>query len=112
MAARSRLWPKVIKLKPKGYRSVNMNYYKFPEDINNAPNSEGVYFLSKSASDDGIIYVGRADNLRERLLQHPDPENSCLEGKDISYFAYEVTNNSREREEELIKGHDPECNCT
>lgn len=89
-----------------------MHYYKFPEDISNAPNSEGVYFLSKSASDDGIIYIGRADNLRERLFQHPDPENPCLEKKDISYFAYEVTNNSKEREEELIGEYDPECNRT
>ncbi len=89
-----------------------MNYYKFPADINNAPISEGVYFLSENASDDGVVYVGKADNLRERLSQHPDPENPCLQRKNISYFAYEVTNNSENREQELIDECEPDCNRT
>jgi len=87
-------------------------FYRFPEDINKAPNSEGVYLLSKNALESGIVYAGRADDLNQRLSQHPDPENPCLQKKDISYFAYEVTSNSESREQELIDKYDPECNRT
>ena len=87
-------------------------FYRFPEDVNKAPTSEGVYLLSEAASENGIVYVGRADDLYQRLSQHPDPENSCLQEKDISYFAYEVTNDSEDREKELISDHNPDCNRT
>ncbi|MBU4338995.1 GIY-YIG nuclease family protein [Patescibacteria group bacterium] len=88
------------------------NWYRFPEDISKAPTFEGVYLLSETASENGIVYVGRADDLNQRLSQHPDPENPCLQKKDISYFAYEVTNNSENREQELIDKYDPVCNHT
>ena len=88
------------------------NWYRFPGDIGNAPASEGVYLLSETASKNGIVYVGRADDLYQRLSQHPDPENPCLQKKDISYFAYEVTNNSENRERELISDYSPDCNHT
>ncbi len=87
-----------------------MYYYSFPENLSNVPSYEGIYFLSENPSDDGIVYIGRADNLRQRLSQHPDPNNFCLQNKKISYFAYEVTNESEEREQELIRYYDPECN--
>jgi len=89
-----------------------MIWYDFPKDINIAPNSEGVYLLSETSLESGIIYVGRSDDLRKRLSEHPDPENPCLEKKSINYFAYEVTNNSESREEDLIRKYDPECNRT
>ncbi len=88
------------------------NWYSFPENIDKAPSSEGVYLLSETSSEDGIIYVGRADDLQKRLSEHPDPQNSCLQGKDINYFAYEVTSDSERREEELIDKYNPECNHT
>jgi len=88
------------------------NWYDFPEDIDEAPTSEGVYLLSETDSENGIVYVGRADNLRERLSEHPDPKNPCLQRKSINYFAYEVNNYSERREEELIGRYDPECNRT
>lgn len=87
-------------------------WYNFPQDINKAPNSEGVYLLSESASEDGIIYVGRADNLNERLSEHPDPNNPCLQRRNISYFAFEITNSSEGREQDLISKYDPTCNRT
>jgi len=87
-------------------------WYSFPGDIDKAPSSEGVYLLSETSSETGIIYVGRADNLRERLSEHPDPQNPCLQRKDIKYFAYEVTSDSERREGELISRYDPECNRT
>ena len=88
------------------------NWYRFPGDIGNAPASEGVYLLSETASENGIVYVGRADNLQERLSQHPDPNNPCLQRKNISYFAYEITSDSENREQELIDQYDPPCNRT
>lgn len=87
-------------------------FYRFPKDINKAPTSKGVYLLSETASENGIVYVGRADDLYQRLSQHPDPENPCLQRKNISCFAYEVTNNSEKREQELINEYDPDCNRT
>jgi len=89
-----------------------MYWYNFPKDVNMAPNSEGVYLLSETNSEDGIVYVGRADNLRNRLSEHPDPQNPCLKRKSINHFTYEVTDNSESREEDLIKKYDPECNRT
>lgn len=89
-----------------------IEFYRFPENINKAPNSEGVYLLSENASESGIVYVGRADDLNQRLSQHPDQNNPCLQRKNLGYFAYEITNNSEDREQELINEHNPECNHT
>jgi len=87
-------------------------FYKFPENIDQAPTSEGVYLLSETDSEDGIVYVGRADDLNQRLSQHPDSKNPCLQRKNISYFAYETTGNSEEREQELTDKYNPECDRT
>ncbi len=86
------------------------DWYNFPEDLNRAPSTEGVYLLGDTLQN--VVYVGRADDLRERLSQHPDPNNSCLQRKAIKYFAFEETSNSEEREQELIDKYDPECNRT
>ncbi|MBA7653000.1 UvrABC system protein C [subsurface metagenome] len=86
------------------------DWYRFKEDLNVAPTTEGVYLLGNSLKKP--IYVGRADNLQERLSQHPDPDNPCLQRKEIKYFAFEETSNSEEREQELIEEYDPECNRT
>lgn len=87
-------------------------FYRFPEDINKAPTSEGVYLLSETASENGIVYVGRADDLYQRLSQHPDSANPCLQKKDINYFAYEVNSDSESREQELTDDYKPECDRT
>ncbi len=84
------------------------NWYRFREDLNIAPTTEGVYLLGDSIQIP--IYVGRANNLKKRLSEHPDPDNSCLQRKKIKYFAFEENSNSKERESELIEKHDPECN--
>jgi len=86
------------------------NWFNFPDDVSLAPTSEGVYLLSESASDNDIVYVGRAENLRERLSQHPDPNNPCLQRKNIRYFAYEVTDSSEITEQVLINMLNPPCN--
>lgn len=84
------------------------NLYNFPDQIGFAPESEGVYLLYDSSRI--VVYVGRADNLRERLLQHPDPKNLCLQRVNITYFAFEETDNSEDREQDLINQYKPKCN--
>ena len=86
------------------------DWYNFPEDLNKAPATEGIYLLGDALKN--VAYVGRADNLQERLSEHPDPNNPCLQRKDIKYFAFEETSYSEEREQELIDKYDPECNRT
>ena len=86
------------------------SWYRFRELLNLAPESEGVYLLGDEDQD--VIYVGMAENLRDRLSQHPDSDNPCLQRKNIRYFAFEVTSSSEGREEELIEEYDPECNRT
>jgi len=86
------------------------NWYRFKDDISIAPTDEGVYLLGDNIQN--VVYVGRADNIQERLEQHPDPNNPCLQRKTIQYFAYEVTSNSEDKEQELIDKYDPECNRT
>ena len=85
-------------------------WYKLPEEINVAPTTEGVYILGDVYQTP--VYVGRSDNLYERLSEHPDPNNCCLQKKNIKYFAFEETYNSERREQELIEEYDSECNPT
>ena len=83
-------------------------WHGFPEEVNITPNAKGVYILGDA--DQTPVYVGRSANLYERLSEHPDPDNYCLQKKNIKYFAFEETYNSEPRERELIEEHDPECN--
>ena len=85
---------------------------RFKEDLYEVPHREGVYLLAISPSDSGIVYIGRADDLNQRLSEHPDPNNPCLQRKSISHFAYEMSSNSDDRERELIDYYNPECNRT
>lgn len=87
-------------------------WYFFSEEIVNkyAPNLSGVYLLSETDSEKGIVYVGKSIDIRNRLLQHPDPENSKLQSKNILYFAFEITSDYENREKELIEIYRPECN--
>lgn len=86
------------------------DWYKFPEDLNIAPTTEGVYLLGGVLKN--VVYAGRSGNLRERLSEHPDPNSSCLQRKKIKYFSFEETSYSEEREQELVDKYDPECNRT
>lgn len=83
-------------------------WYRFPSQIDIVPRNEGVYLLANSKED--IVYVGRADNLQDRLRQHPDPKNLLLLLAGISLFAFEETNESEILEQKLIDYHRPRCN--
>ena len=99
------------KLRLKDHRQIIMNgWYRFKDDLSVAPELEGVYMLSESNSEEGIVYIGRADGLYGRLLEHPDSNNPCLQRKVIRYFAFEETNNSEDLEKQLIDRYRPDCN--
>lgn len=86
------------------------NWYNFMGDKDRAPSTEGVYLLGDTLQN--VVYAGRADDIHNRLSEHPDPNNPCLWRKAIRYFAFEETHNSEEREQELIRYYNPKCNRT
>ncbi len=76
--------------------------------LQNAPESPGVYGLYNSF----WIYIGEAENLRARLLQHLGGDDPCIVHYRPSGFAYELMapGELRRRHEHLIKELQPLCN--
>lgn len=75
----------------------------------------GVYAIFDGA--DECIYVGRADDLRERLGEHirgTSDESACINGRGPSYWCYEATFYNVAREQELYRYYksigEAECN--
>ena len=91
---------------------VATNYLLNSGNIQNVPVREGVYELSDTNKT--IIYIGRSDNLQDRLHQHLNTTDPCI--VNAKYFRYEVTWNSENRETELLEefkrrnGRLPRCN--
>ena len=86
----------------------------FKKELSLVPNLPGSYQMYNS--DDVIIYVGKAKNLKKRLSSY---FNRTVYGKtkkmvsEIAYFKYIVTNTEEEAfilEINLIKKHDPKYN--
>src|SRR6266436_10063241 len=61
--------------------------------LQNAPESPGVYGLYNAF----WIYIGEAENLRARLLQHLDGDDPCIVRFQPSGFAFELTPPSERR---------------
>jgi len=76
--------------------------------LKNAPESSGVYGLFNAF----WIYIGEADNLRARILEHLDGDDPCIVRFQPSGFAFELAspNERRRRHEQLIKELQPLCN--
>ncbi len=76
--------------------------------LRNAPEASGVYGLYNVV----WIYVGEADNIRARLLEHLAGDNACLIRYRPSGFAFElVAPEARSRRlDELIRQTEPLCN--
>lgn len=84
-----------------------------------APEKSGVYLLWVAHEKKGwvISYVGQAENLKKRLLQHlsPDEKNECIKNK-LKYksaFSFAVVENASERdgiELYIYNKLKPECN--
>ena len=81
-------------------------------EIQHVPVTEGVYELADNSH--SIIYIGRSNNLKRRLNEHLNTNDPCISA--ASYFKYEQTWRSEEREQELldeyrrIYGRLPRCN--
>jgi hypothetical protein len=71
-----------------------------------APNQTGCYGLFNLT---GCVYVGRGD-IRQRLLDHLNGDNSCITRHNPTYWLHEVTWNDEARERQLILEYQPTCN--
>ena len=76
--------------------------------LKNAPESSGIYGLFNAF----WIYIGEADNLRARILEHLEDNDPCLVRFQPSGFAFELASptDRRRRHEQLIKQLQPLCN--
>ena len=74
----------------------------------NAPESPGVYGLFSAF----WIYIGEAENVRARLLQHLEGDDPCIVHYRPSGFAFELTSpdERHRRHEQLMKQLQPLCN--
>ncbi|OGK16583.1 hypothetical protein A2774_03145 [Candidatus Roizmanbacteria bacterium RIFCSPHIGHO2_01_FULL_39_12c] len=81
----------------------------------------GVYRLSYKSLQDGsyyVFYVGRAEDLKQRLLAHlsPTEENVCIKNyleQFDCYFRYAIVENEKVRgaaEKQMFKQYQPVCN--
>jgi hypothetical protein len=75
--------------------------------LKNAPESPGVYGLFSAF----WIYIGEAENVRARLLQHLDGDDPCIVRYRPSGFAFELTSPAERlrRREQLMKQLQPLC---
>ena len=94
---------------------INGTYKVFTEtNVNNAPNSKGVYALYRAGSKE--TYIGMSESsVRSRLQDHHSGrEGNCTQKSDK--FKVELTSYPRTRERELLEefkrkyGTSPLCN--
>ena len=76
--------------------------------LRNAPESSGVYGLFSAF----WIYIGAAENIRERILKHLDGDDPCIVRYRPSGFAFELAapRNRHHRRMYLMKELQPLCN--
>ena len=76
--------------------------------LKNAPESSGIYGLFNAF----WIYIGEADNLRARLLEHLGGDDPCIVRFQPSGFAFELASpgDRRRRLDQLLKELQPLCN--
>jgi hypothetical protein len=72
-----------------------------------APESSGVYGLYSAL----WIFIGEADNIRARLLEHLADEDSCINRRQPSGFAFELVSpeDRSHRRAELVDELEPTC---
>jgi len=70
------------------------------------PNQFGVYGLFRQGL---AVYVGKGD-IRQRLLDHLEGDNSCITSQAPTHFLIEVTSDMDARERQLILELQPFCN--
>lgn len=71
-------------------------------------NQNGVYGI---LSNGNWIYIGKAEDIRKRLLDHLSGDNPCILRENPTHYVGEVfSGDASEREKELILELDPLCN--
>ena len=71
----------------------------------------GLYGLIQVQEDSRAwIYIGRAEDIRERLLEHLNEDDPCLGSYPPTHFVTAITQDPVKVEKELILEYDPECN--
>lgn len=76
-----------------------------------APNQKGCYgLIQQKAAGPAWVYVGKADDVRARLLQHLNGDNPCINNYPPTHFLTEITQANDAREKMLIVEYDPHCN--
>jgi|GEM_PF-2353226 len=60
----------------------------------NAPRTSGVYGLF---NDKGCIYIGEADNIHRKLMEHLFEDDSPLKRKDPTGFVFEICSADKRR---------------
>lgn len=93
-----------------------LDFYKMNIQRNNIPTSPGVYFFKNSLGE--IIYIGKAKNLRNRVMsyftsEHQQSPKTRILVKNIDSFEYLLVDNEVESlllENKLIKKHTPKYN--
>ena len=68
--------------------------------INKVPEAGGVYQLN---SDSSILYVGQSDNLKRRLEEHLNSDDSCI--KKSTKFCYQQSDDPEDLEGKILKDH-------
>jgi len=66
-----------------------------------------------SHSPGSTVYIGEADDLRERFMEHFNGNSSCTRRYVPTYFVFELIDNRTARESryrELVRQHGPICN--
>jgi excinuclease UvrABC nuclease subunit len=72
---------------------------------------KGCYGLTqRGAAGEAWIYVGKADDIRARLLQHLNGDNPCITAYLPTHVVAMVTAENVEQEKALILEYDPHCN--
>jgi len=82
------------------------------DSINRVPQTGGVYQLN---SDSGILYIGQTDNLRRRLGEHLNSDDSCIQR--TRQFSYQESDDPGGLESKILQkisddnnGDLPPCN--
>jgi hypothetical protein len=85
------------------------SYHKFEREsvLLNAPEASGVYGLYNVL----WIYIGEAENIRQRLLEHLGGDNHCINHYRPSGFAFELAGLEQRipRRLELVETLEPLC---
>jgi hypothetical protein len=80
---------------------IKIDKSKLPfENCKSIPTVQGIYFLW---SDSELLYIGESSNINSRLRQHlGNSTYRNVNPKDISYISFEVINECKTAEDDLL----------